>query len=370
MRRVWLVAAVLGALTLATGLLSGSNAQGVFDRTGPVLVFLVAITVLAELADDAGVFDVAARRAARLARGRTPVLFALVVLLTTVTTIVLSLDTTAVLVTPVVLTLAQQLGLSALPFAMAAAWLANTASLLLPVSNLTNLLAVDRLALTPAAYAQHLALPALTAVAVTVAVLALWQRKALSGRYDVPDLAVPDDRPLLVGTAVACALLVPALLAGVEVAVASSAAAGVAVVLFLWRRPSALRVSLLPWRLVLLVLGLFLLVAAAGPLGVDGLLRHGIGGPLRTAFVAAGGANSVNNLPAYLAVERVTSHGQLLPLLLGVNLGPLITPWGSLATLLWAERCRAQDVHVSWLTFGLAGLVLVPLLLLATVPQI
>jgi arsenical pump membrane protein len=127
-------------------------------------------------------------------------------------------------------------------------------------------------------------------------------------------------------------------------------------------------VTLIPWRLVLLVEGLFLVVQAVGPHGLDDLLRHGLGSPLQTSFVAAGGANLVNNLPAYLAVERVVPHDQLLALLVGVNLGPLVLPWGSLATLLWAERCRARGVHVGWVRFGLAGAVLVPLLLLATVP--
>jgi arsenical pump membrane protein len=64
----------------------------------------------------------------------------------------------------------------------------------------------------------------------------------------------------------------------------------------------------------------------------------------------------------------VVPHDQLLALLLGVNLGPLVLPWGSLATLLWAERCRARGVQVGWLRFGVAGLVLVPLLLASTVP--
>ncbi|MFN2538595.1 MAG: SLC13 family permease [Mycobacteriales bacterium] len=365
---MWLIAAALGALTVANGLLSPSGAFDVLTRTGPVLVFLIAITVLAELADKAGVFDHAAHRAARLARGRTLRLFALVVLIASATTILLSLDTTAVLITPVVLTLAQQLELQPLPFAMATVWLANTASLLLPVSNLTNLLAVSRLDPSTTSYVRLLAVPALIAIAVTVAVLLVWHRRALTGGYDVPDAPRPDDRVLLSGTAAACLLLVPMLLAGAAVAIASSIAAGLAVALFLWRRPTALRPALLPWRLVLLVTGLFLVVTAAGPHGTDDLLRHDVGGPLRAPFVAAGGANVINNLPAYLAVERVVPPHQLLAVLLGVNLGPLVTPWASLATLLWAERCRAKGLRISWLRYAAAGLVLVPLLLLSTVP--
>ena len=113
-------------------------------RVGPVLIFLIAITVVAEIADAAGVFDVAGHWAARAGRGRTWLLWLLVVGLSCLSTIVLSLDTTAVLLTPVVIAVARQLRLNPLPFAMTTVWLANTASLLLPVSNLTNLLALHR----------------------------------------------------------------------------------------------------------------------------------------------------------------------------------------------------------------------------------
>jgi len=146
---VWLVAAVLGILAVATRLLPWSEAVDVTTRVAPVLLFLVAVTVLAELSDAAELFDVAATRAARLAGGNVRRLYLLVLALGTLTTIVLSLDTTAVLFTPVVLSLAAQLDLEPLPFAFAAVWLANTASLLLPVSNLTNLLAIGRVHLTP-----------------------------------------------------------------------------------------------------------------------------------------------------------------------------------------------------------------------------
>jgi len=108
-------------------------------RVGPVLIFLVAITVVAEIADSAGVFDIAGHWAARAGHGRAWLLWLLVVGLSCLSTIFLSLDTTAVLLTPVVIAVARQLRLNPLPFAMTTVWLTNTASLLLPVSNLTNL---------------------------------------------------------------------------------------------------------------------------------------------------------------------------------------------------------------------------------------
>ncbi len=113
-------------------------------RIAPVLVFLIAVTVIAELADKAKVFDVAAREAAHLARGRVWRLWLLVVVLATGLTIVLSLDTCAVLLTPVVLAMARQLDIPPKLFAFTTVWLAGTASLLLPVSNLTNLLALHQ----------------------------------------------------------------------------------------------------------------------------------------------------------------------------------------------------------------------------------
>ena len=367
---MWVVAAVLGGLSVVTGLLSPSGALAVLARVAPVLLFLVAVTVLAELAQAAQVFDVAAVRAARAARGQVPVLFVLVVVLGTATTIALSLDTTAVLLTPVVLAMAARLGLRPLPFAMASVWLANTASLALPVSNLTNLLALRTLGLSAVGYARAMALPALVAILVTVAVLAVWQRRSLLGRYPVPQVLRPHDRALFTVAALACAALVPLLLAGVAPWWAACAAAAPVVVAAAVRRPALLRASLLPWRLVVLVTGLLLAVEAAGPLFLDAALRSAADGhgPLATAAVAAGAANAVNNLPAYLALERVVPAPNLLAVLVGVNLGPLVTPWGSLATLLWAERCRAAGVRVPWPVFAAAGTVLVVLLLLVTVP--
>jgi len=137
--RMWAVLGVAGVLVVATGWLPASTAREVaLTRGGPVLGFLVAITVLAELADRAGVFDAAAGACARAARGSTLRLFVLIAALGTLTTIGMSLDTTAVLLTPVVLTATTRLGLAPLPFALLAVWLANTASLLLPVSNLVG----------------------------------------------------------------------------------------------------------------------------------------------------------------------------------------------------------------------------------------
>ncbi|MQA82824.1 MAG: arsenic transporter [Streptosporangiales bacterium] len=370
---MWRWAAAGGLVCVAGGLIPLRAAGELTLRIVPILLFLVAVTVLAELADEAEVFDLAAVEAARLARGRTLPLYLVVVALGAATTVVLSLDTTAVLLTPVVLSLAIQLELAPLPFAMAAVWLANTASLLLPVSNLTNLLAVDRLGMSVAGFAGRMWLPALVAVVVTSAVLLVVYRRQLRGTYVVPPRRRPSDPVLFwIATAV-CVAAGPAFVAGAPVWLVACAGAGVLVTCFAVRRRKVLRLALVPWRLVLLVEGLFLVVDTLDRWGLRRALATvaggaGAGGVARTAVVTAALANVTNNLPAYYAMEGVAGSEQhLLAVLAGANAGPLILMWGSLATLLWRERCRSRGVHVTAAHFAAVGAAGVPLVLGATV---
>lgn len=370
---MWKGAGILGALVVLVGAVPLTTARDVVVRLAPILLFLVAVTVLAELADEAGVFDVAARECARWARGSTLLLWLLVVVLATLATVFLSLDTTAVLLTPVVLALAQQLGIAALPFAMTTVWLANTASMLLPVSNLTNLLAQDRLDLSTLGFAAIAWPAALVAVVVTAVVLLVRYRRSLRGRYDVPEVPHVSDPVLLRVAAACCLLLGPLAVAGVPVAWVATALAAVLVVAFLVRRRGSLRWSLVPGHLVVMVVGLFLVVAALQARGLTDLLvgltgtGDGPAGLLRHAGVATVSANVVNNLPAYAALEP-TADGTLpvFALLVGVNCGPLVLLWGSLATLLWRERCTARGLHVPWQHFAGVGLVGVPLVVVAS----
>jgi arsenical pump membrane protein len=372
---MWIAAAAAGLLVLVTGIVPWHQATQVGGQVGPVLLFLVGITLVAELADSAGVFDAAAALAARLGAGSVRRLFALVVVLATATTLVLSLDTTAVLLTPVVLSLAARLEISPLPFAMAAVWLANTASLLLPVSNLTNLLAMRTLGLTVTGFAAHMWLAAVLSIAVTVLVLAVRYRRELRGTYLIPEREPIGDRVLFIASSAVCLAVGPLFVAGLNVAVVACSGAGVLTVLFAVRRRDALRFGLVPWRLVLLVFGLFLVVRAGQDHGLDRVLTDAAGGSAsalglaRMAGLSAGAANLVNNLPAFAALQPVadSSVPRMLALLVGVNLGPLILLWGSLATLLWRERCAARGVQISARQFAAVGVAGVPLLLAAAV---
>lgn len=365
-----------GAVLVAwTGLLPADQAHEVIVRVAPVLVFLAAITVLAELTDAAGVFTAAADRSARAARGSVPGLFLLVAALATASTVLLSLDTTAVLITPIVITLAVRLGLPPTPFAVLTLWLANTASLLLPVSNLTNLLAADRLARLDVAFTPLMAAPAAAVLAVTLLVVGGRYRHQLTGRYTIGSATPVADPVLFTVAAGTCLAAAPLFALGADVTAVAVGAALVLCVAFAARARQHLRPALLPWRLLLTTLAAFLLVQTALHLGGRDLLTDaagtgtGTGDLLRLAGTAATASNLVNNLPAYLALEPDASSSavRLAALLIGTNTGPLVLPWGSLATLLWLDRCHAHNVHIP--ARELAGLALlgVPLLLTAGV---
>ncbi|WEO76114.1 ArsB/NhaD family transporter [Cryobacterium sp. SO2] len=374
--RTAIIGAVLlcaGIIAAITGILPWPATVELIDRVLPILVFVVAITVVAELAAAAGVFTFVAERLTVWAGGRTWLLWLLVVVLAVLSTVFLSLDTTAVLLTPVVVVMARHVGLSPLPFALTTVWLANTASLLLPVSNLTNLLAQGRLGdllghpVSPIQFAWLTGAPALTAILVTVVAIYLVCRRPLRMGYQVaPTTRVAN--PVLFGTsAVTVVALIPALVSGVPVWIPAVQAALILTVIFFVLDRKTLSLGLVPWPLVLLASGLFLVMAALHELGLGELLDAAAGSGddplslLRLAGAGMVGANAFDNLPAYLALEPVAnSPARLVALLIGVNAGPLITPWASLATLLWHQRLSSLGVEISWRRYMLLGLVVAP----------
>ncbi|WP_436326931.1 SLC13 family permease [Brevibacterium sp. FAM 27836] len=371
----WALIAV-AVLTVVTGRLPGDDLAALAETTGPVLVFVIAMTIVAELASVAGVFSVVAERLAVWGRGRRALLWGFVLVMITLSTALMSLDTTAVLITPVIVVLARHVRVSPLPFALATVWLANTASLFLPVSNLTNLLAADALGGTPLGFFVEFWAPALVAVLITVIALTLIHRRSLVGRYELAETTTIPDRRLLFIAAVVVAVLLPMLVSGLPVALVAGVAAFVLLVVFAVRRRSVLTFRLVPWQTVGIAASLFVIVEAIHVQGCVAALDTAVGQGeglfdlLRIAAIGALGANAVNNLPAYLSLSAFTDTPlRLGALLIGVNLAPIITPWGSLATLLWHQRLTAMGVEISWRKFAMLGLsltlVLVPVTTLA-----
>lgn len=369
-----MVLIAVAVVCIVSGILPRADAGALGARIAPVLGFVVAITIVAELARDAAVFDVVAQRLAHWGHGRVILLWVSVVVLAVISTVFLSLDTTAVIVTPVVVVLAQSVGIPPLPFALVTVWLANTASLALPVSNLTNLLAARAIGDDPLSFLALSWAPTLVGVLIPVLILTLRHRRTLFGGYRVPSGGQPSDRVLFWGAAATLVLLMPLLALTHDVWIPATVAAVILIVLFGIRRRHVLRPSLVPWQAIGLAAALFVVVETAHANGLLDFLSvlatsgHAPAELLRLSAAGALAANGVNNLPAYLILEPAAGDPvALMALLIGVNLGPLITPWASLATLLWHHRVVSLGVEVRWGSLMLWGaIVAVPTVLVAT----
>lgn len=282
--------------------------------------------------------------------------------LTIVSTVFFSLDTTAIMLTPLAVQLASRFRLPQPAVALSVVWIANLASMPLPVSNLTNLLALGGGAFsTNHDYIRAAAAPAAAAIAVAVAAAysaRLIYRAATPAPNHAPTAVARPTPALIVLGATVAALLspVPYWLTGSLAAVAMWFAVGTN-----GRKAGA--ASLIPWHALLLAAALS--AAAALALHVDAVAAAvGLLDGAHPGAIAAAGAllaNGINNLPAFLALEPAAG-GQdgVMALLIGVNAGPLVTPWASLATLLWADQLKRAGAAVPWRHFILWGLVLAP----------
>jgi arsenical pump membrane protein len=374
------VAVPAAGLVVATGALSPHRAWAEAQRLGPVLGFLAAVLVLAQLGQAEGLFRACGAWLARGCAGRPQRLLAGVFVIASVTTAVLSLDATVVLLTPVVFATAGRLGARAKPHVYGCTHLANSASLLLPVSNLTNLLAFAVSGLAFTRFAGLMALPWLVAIAAEYAVF----RRFFRFDLNAPAPGTPDPEPVefpvfvLVVLGATLGGFAAASVAGINPAWVAAAGAAVLGARALARRRTSVAAL---WRaadvpFLAFVLGLGLVVAAVTANGLTGALRQVFPGGtsllalLATAALAAAAANLINNLPAVLMLLPLAAPagaGAVLAVLLGVNIGPNLTYTGSLATLLWRRVLREHDAEPALGEFTRLGLLTVPLaLLLAT----
>ncbi|MFC9518815.1 SLC13 family permease [Nocardiaceae bacterium NPDC056970] len=376
------VAAPAAVLAVAIGVVTPAQAWSEITALAPTVGFLAAILVLAHLADAAGVFAWVAGILTRDGTRSPGRLLAAVFAVAAVTTAVLSLDATVVLLTPVVIRAARSLGLSARPHAYATAHLSNSASTLLPVSNLTNLIAFTATGLTFVHFTAVMALPWVVTIALEWAVFRIFFRSDLA-TPDTP--AAPTPPPEAGPTPVAALAVLAATLVGftvgglVGVAPGWVAAAGALVLAV----PALRNGRTTPRRMLfaadlwfcafVLALGVVVAGVAAGPIGdwLGGLLPDdaNLVGMLTVAVVAAVASNLLNNLPATLlllaALGPTAPTGLVLALLIGVNLGPNLTYVGSLATMLWRRVAAAAGCRPELGTFTKLGLATTPLTVVA-----
>ncbi|MEW1724761.1 SLC13 family permease [Streptomyces sp. NPDC093109] len=367
------VAVPAALLVVALGAVSPADAWAQTRTLLPVVVFLAAVLVLAQLCADEGLFAAAGDLVARVCGGRPRALLGGVFAVAAVVTAVLSLDATVVLLTPVVFATAARVGARPRPHVYATTHLANSASLLLPVSNLTNLLAFTASGLTFTRFAALMALPWLAAIAVEYAVfrrffaadLAAGAHPATSGeRREVPVFTLVVLGLTLAGFAVTS-------FAGIEPLWAAIAGAAVLAARALGQRrttvPGLVRATSPLFCLFVLALGVVVKAVVDNGLdtGIGYLLPAGssLASLLAIAGVAAVLANVINNLPAILALLPVigpAGPGPVLAALIGVNLGPNLTYVGSLATLLWRRILHEHDSEAELGRFTRLGLLTVP----------
>ena len=375
-----IVAVPAAAVVIGAGAISLDHAWAEATRLGPVVVFLAATLILARLCADEGLFQACGSWMSSAAHGRPRRLLAAVFAAATVVTAILSLDTTVVLLTPVVFAVAARLGVHEKPHVYACAHLSNSGSLLLPVSNLTNLLAFTASGLTFTRFAGLMALPWLAAIAVEFAV---FRRFFAADLVDIGTPACPDETPrvprfVLVTVGVTLAGFAVTSMVGVNPAWAAAGGAGLLAARALVRRRTSsaavIRAAAIPF--LLFVLTFAIVVRAAVGNGVGAAVAHII--PTGTtllallglAVVAAVLANLINNLPAVLVLLPLTAPvgaGAVLAVLIGVNIGPNLTYAGSLATLLWRRIVADHNTEVNLGEFTRLGLLTVPAALILAV---
>lgn len=358
----WAVPLAAVAVALAVGTTRPAAAARALQPLAQALGFLLAAVPLAVLLDRLGFFESLSRLLSR-GRGTVPALWALAALVTTV----LNLDASVVLLTPLYVRVARRLGMRPLALAFQPVLLATLASSALPVSNLTNLIAVGRTGASPLAFLAHLGPPSLAA---TVLGYFLYRWVARPGRPDQVVPEAPERRPLVVGGLVVAGVLV-GFVAGPGFGVQPwMVALGADLVLVVTARD--LPLGAIPWGTAVVAACLAVLAeAVTAHLPVAHVLAGA--GPVaqaRTVGLTALAANVANNLPTLLvAVQTLPAHPtcQLWSTLVGVNIGPMVLVTGTLASLLWLDALGRLDVDVSPLDYTRVGaLVGVPALVLAT----
>lgn len=391
------------AVALAVGVVGWADVGVVWHIVWDATFTFVALIVISVILDEAGFFAWAALHVGRWGGGRGQALFPLVVVLGAVVAAFFANDGAALLLTPIVIALLARLEFPpapALAFIVATGFVADATSLPLVVSNLVNLVTANYFAVGFGRYAAVMLPVDLVALAATLVVLWLAFHHCIPRRYEVarldePCTAIRDALvfraafPLLAVLLAAYFVTAPL---GVPVALLTGAAAAVLLAIAgrWWRRgrgavvPVARVLRQAPWQIVLFSLGMYVVVYGLGNAGLTGLAagalewlaaRGALVATVGTGFLAAALASVMNNLPSTLVSALAIGHAQvpaatrelmLYASVIGNDLGPKLTPIGSLATLLWLHVLAGKGYRISWGQYMRLGLLLTPPVLLVT----
>jgi arsenical pump membrane protein len=390
--------AILGALlALAAGVVHGADIVAVWQIVWNATATFIAVIIISLLLDEAGFFEWAALHVARWGGGDGRRLFALIVLLGAAVSSLFANDGAALILTPIVIAMLLALGFdqkATLAFVMAAGFIADTASLPLVVSNLVNIVSADFFGIGFARYALVMIPVDIAAIAATLAALMLYFRRDIPRAYAIDQLrppreAIRDHATFRAGWVVLALLLVGFFgLERLGVPISAVAAAGAGLLLVVAGRGHVIGTGKVlkgaPWQIVIFSLGMYLVVYGLRNAGLTGQIarlldRFAQGGLWGAAFgtgvLTAVLSSVMNNMPTVLVgalsidasgAAGAVKEAMIYANVIGSDLGPKITPIGSLATLLWLHVLRSKGIRISWGYYFKIGIVLTTPILLIT----
>ena len=376
-------------LALLTGVVHPGDIPAVWQIVWNATATFIAVIIISLLLDEAGFFAWAALHVARWGGGSGKKLFSFIILLGAAVAALFANDGAALILTPIVIAMLLALGFSrgaTLAFVMAAGFIADTASLPLVVSNLVNIVSADYFRIGFGDYAAVMVPVTLAAVLATLLMLHLFFRKELPLSYDrarltSPAAAIRDRATFRAGWLVLLLLLAGFFaLEPLGVPVSAVAAAGALMLWLVARRGQVIDTRKVlrsaPWQIVVFSLGMYLVVYGLRNAGLTvwltGFLNSfsatGLwGATFATGFFSALLSSIMNNMPTVLvgalAIDASTAQGvvreaMIYANIIGCDLGPKITPIGSLATLLWLHVLAQKEIRISWGYYFRVGITL------------
>ncbi|AIR68292.1 arsenic transporter [Dickeya fangzhongdai] len=376
-------------LALVTGVIHLADIPVVWHIVWNATTAFIAVIIISLLLDKSGFFEWAALHMARRGQGRGKRLFTLMIVLGALVAALFANDGAALILTPIVVAMLTALGFSrsaTLAFVMAAGFIADTSSLPLMVSNLVNIVSADYFRIGFTTYASVMMPVNIAAVIATLGVLHVFFRREIPASYDLDKLQNPaavirDRQTFTAGWCVLLLLLTGFFVLeplGVPVSLVATVAAGI-----LWlvaRRGKIIDTTKVvrdaPWQIVVFSLGMYLVVYGLRNAGLTGYLTqwlndfaaHGLwAATLGTGFLTAVLSSVMNNMPTVLigalSIDASTADGvirdaMIYANIIGCDLGPKLTPIGSLATLLWLHVLAQKEIGIKWGYYFRVGVVM------------
>ena len=382
-------ASIGAVLALGTGVIHISDIPVVWNIVWNATAAFIAVIIISLLLDESGFFEWAALHVSRWGNGRGRLLFTWIVLLGAAVAALFANDGAALILTPIVIAMLLALGFSqgtTLAFVMAAGFIADTASLPLIVSNLVNIVSADFFDLGFTQYASVMIPVDAAAIAATLIMLHLFFRRDIPATYDVSLLKTPasvikDAATFRAGWIVLLLLLVGFfVLEPLGIPVSAIAAAGAAVLFIVAKKGHGINTGKVlrsaPWQIVIFSLGMYLVVYGLRNAGLTEYLSGVLNllaekglwaATFGTGFLTAFLSSVMNNMPTVLigalSIDGSTATGvvkeaMIYANVIGCDLGPKITPIGSLATLLWLHVLAQKNITITWGYYFRTGIIM------------